>query len=230
VVEGPLLGPDLKSFTGYFSMPVRHGMTIGELAEMFNTENRIGAKLTVVKMHNYQRRDWYDETGLRWIPPSPNLRTLTEAALYPGVALLEGANVSVGRGTETPFELLGAPWIDSTQLSNHLNERRIQGVVFSATDFKPKESLYQNRLCHGIQILLVNREAVDAPALGIEIASALYRLYPTSFQIDKTVGMVGASWIVKAIKDGEDPTSIVLRWKGSLESFLRMREKYLLYQ
>jgi uncharacterized protein YbbC (DUF1343 family) len=230
VVEGPLLDPDLKSFTGYFSMPVRHGMTVGELAEMFNTENRIGAKLTVVKMRNYQRGDWYDETGLRWIPPSPNLRTLTEAALYPGVALLEGANVSVGRGTETPFELLGAPWIDSTQLANHLNERRIQGVIFAATDFKPKESLYQNRLCQGVRIILVNRQALDAPALGIEIASALHRLYPATFQIEKTVGMVGARWIVEAIKDGEDPASIARRWQSSLDAFLSMREKYLLYK
>ena len=230
VVQGPLMDRELKSFTGYFPLPVRHGMTMGELAQLFNAENRIEAKLRVIKMRNYQRGEWFDATGLRWIPPSPNLRTLTEAALYAGVALIEGANVSVGRGTETPFEVFGAPWIDGSRLANYLNERQIKGVTFAAVDFKPTESLYQNRLCHGIKISLTDRDALDTPALGIEIASALYQLYPGTFEIDKTIGMIGARWVVEAIKNGEDPASIVHLWQSQLESFLKMRGQYLLYQ
>jgi uncharacterized protein YbbC (DUF1343 family) len=230
VVQGPLMDAELKSFTGYFPLPVRHGMTMGELAEMFNAENRIEAKLTVIKMRNYQRGAWYDATGLRWIPPSPNLRTLTEASLYPGVAMVEGANLSVGRGTETPFEVFGAPWIDGNKLAAYLAARPIRGVTFATIDFTPRESLYQNRLCHGIKISLTDRDALDAPALGIEIASALYRLYPGTFEIDKTVGMIGARWVVEAIRNGEDPASIMRRLQSPLESFLKMRGKYLLYQ
>jgi uncharacterized protein YbbC (DUF1343 family) len=230
VVQGPLMDAVLKSFTGYFPLPVRHGMTMGELAEMFNAENRIDAKLTVIKMRNYQRGEWYDATGLRWIPPSPNLRTLTETSLYPGVAMVEGANLSVGRGTETPFEVLGAPWIDQNKLAAYLAARPIKGVTFATIDFTPRESLYQNRLCHGIKISLTDRDALDAPALGIEIASALYRLYPGTFEIDKTLGMIGARWVVEAIRNGEDPASIMRRLQSPLESFLKMRGKYLLYQ
>ena len=136
-VQGPILDKDLQSFAGYFPMPVRHGMTLGELAQMFNAENKIGAKLHVIQMRGYERTDWYDETGLLWVNPSPNLRTLAQATLYPGVAMVEGANVSVGRGTGTPFELLGAPWINARDLAAYLNSRKIQGVRFLPVDFMP---------------------------------------------------------------------------------------------
>ncbi len=122
LVQGPILDSNLRSFTGYFPLPIRHGMTVGELAKMFNGEKKIGAKLHVVKMRGYERTHWYDETGLLWVSPSPNLRTLTEAILYPGVAMVEGSNVSVGRGTTTPFELLGAPWINGEELASYLNQ------------------------------------------------------------------------------------------------------------
>ena len=134
-VDGPVLDPDLRSFIGYFPMPIRHGMTVGELAEMFNRENHLNAKLHVIKMQGWQRTDWFDETGQAWINPSPNLRNLTEETLYPGVCLLEGANVSVGRGTDTPFEMVGAPWIDGRELAAYLNGRKIQGVRFLPMDF-----------------------------------------------------------------------------------------------
>jgi uncharacterized protein YbbC (DUF1343 family) len=202
---------------------------MGELARMFNVENNIGAKLQVIPMRGYARSAWYDETGLRWVAPSPNLRTLTQATLYPGVAMVEGANVSVGRGTETPFELLGAPWMQGGELAMYLNEREIPGVHFGPRDFTPLGSLYAHRLCHGVQINLVDRRALDAAALGIHIACALQRLYPRDFQLEKTVGLIGARWIVRAIKQGQDPGAIVQEWQGTLDAFRARRAKYLLY-
>ncbi len=229
LVQGPILDKNLKSFAGYFSLPVRHGMTVGELATMFNVEMKIGVKLHVIKMRGYERTDWYDETGLLWVNPSPNLRALTEAILYPGVGMVEGANVSVGRGTDTPFELLGAPWINGEEFSSYLNDRKIQGVQFVPVEFTPNSSQFKNQLCHGVQMILLDRQILDSPALGVEIASALYRLYSRSFQIDKTLGLIGSREVLQAIKDGQDPTSIVLNWQGPLEQFSKLRSKYLLY-
>ena len=229
LVQGPMLDRDLKSFVGYFPLPVRHGMTVGELAEMFNAEKKMGVKLRVVKMHGYGRADWYDETGLPWVNPSPNLRTLTQAILYPGVGMVEGANVSVGRGTSMPFELLGAPWMDAEELAAHLNNRKIQGVRFMPVDFTPNSSRFKNQLCHGVQIILVDRQALDSTALGVEIASALHRLYAKEFELDKTLPLIGAREVLQAIKDGQDPNSIVLNWQNPLEKFRMLRSKYLLY-
>ena len=229
VVQGPTLDADLRSFTGYFPLPVRYGMTVGELATMFNSEAKIGAKLHIVKMRRYRRSAWYDETGLRWVGPSPNLPTLTAATLYPGVAMVEGANLSVGRGTEAPFELLGAPWINGIELATYLNERKIQGVWFIATSFMPAAGRYKNQVCHGVRIVLVDRNNLDAPVLGIEIASALRRLYASDFQLEKTLGLIGARWVVQAIKEGSDARTIAQRWEASLEEFRKLRAKYLLY-
>lgn len=229
MVQGPILDEDLKSSVGYFPLPVRHGMTVGELAQMFKTENEINVRLHVAKMRGYERTDWYDETGLLWVSPSPNLRTLTEAILYPGVAMVEGANVSVGRATDTPFELLGASWIKAKELARFLNNRNIQGVRFMPVDFMPDDGRFKQQLCHGVQIILVDRQALDSPALGVEIASALHRLYAKDFQLDKTLPLIGAHDVLRAIKDGHDPGSIVLNWHGPLEQFRKLRLKYLLY-
>ena len=228
-VEGPVLDKDLTSFVAYFPMPVRHGMTVGELAEMFNRENNLGVKLHIIKMRGWERTDWYDETGLPWVKPSPNLRTLTEATLYPGVAMVEGANVSVGRGTDTPFELLGAPWIESRKLAAHLNERKIQGVRFLPVEFTPRSGPFKGQVCHGISLVLLDRQALNSPELGVELVAALYRLFPQDFQIDKTLALVGARGVLAAIKKGHDPGSIVRRSYEAREPFRRMREKYLLY-
>jgi uncharacterized protein YbbC (DUF1343 family)/CubicO group peptidase (beta-lactamase class C family) len=229
LVQGPILDNNLRSFTGYFPLPVRHGMTVGELAEMFNVEKKMGVKLRVIKMRGYERSTWYDETGLLWLSPSPNLQSLTETILYPGVAMVEGTNVSVGRGTMTPFELIGAPWMNGEELASYLSNRNIQGVRFKPVDFTPNNSLYKNRLCHGVQIMLLDRQVLDSPALGIEIAGALYRLYPKDFQIDKTLGLIGSRKVLQAMKEGQDPTSIVQSWQGTLEQFRHLRSKYLLY-
>jgi uncharacterized protein YbbC (DUF1343 family)/CubicO group peptidase (beta-lactamase class C family) len=228
-IEGPMLDPDLKSFVGYFPLPVRHGMTVGELAELFNRRQGLGAKLHVVKMRGWERSDWYDETGLAWINPSPNLRSLTEAALYPGVAMVEGANVSVGRGTDTPFELLGAPWIDSRKLAGYLNERRIQGVRFVPNDFQPASNRYQGEVCHGVQMVLLDRQALNSPELGVEIASALFHLYPEAFQLESTLPLIGARSVVEEIRTGKDPRAIAFGWQEALEEFRKARAKVLLY-
>ena len=229
LVQGPILDRNLKSFTGYFPLPVRHGMTVGELARMFNAEKKVGVKLHVIKMGGYERTDWYDETGLLWVSPSPNLRTLTEAVLYPGVGMVEGANVSVGRGTATPFEVLGAPWINGEELALYLNDRKIDGIQFMPAEFTPSSSRFKNQLCRGIRIILLDRQVLDSPALGIEIASALYRLYPADFQIDKTLGLVGSREVLQALKNGRDPISIIQNWQPGLEDFYKVRSKYLLY-
>jgi uncharacterized protein YbbC (DUF1343 family)/CubicO group peptidase (beta-lactamase class C family) len=228
-IEGPILDKDLTSFVGYFPMPVRHGMTVGELAEMFNAENHLGVKLHVIKMRGWERADWFDETGLAWVNPSPNLRNLTETILYPGVAMIEGANVSVGRGTDTPFEQFGAPWVDGRKLAAYLNARQIQGVRFLAVEFTPRRGPYAGRRCQGVSLVLWNRLALDSPALGLEIASALHKLFPNDFQIDKTLPLIGSRRAVEGIKEGLDARSIVLHEFAGLEQFRQVRAKYLLY-
>jgi uncharacterized protein YbbC (DUF1343 family) len=228
-VQGPILDSSSRSFTGYFPLPIRHGMTVGELAEMFNTEMKIHVKLRVIKMRGYKRTDWYDETGLPWVKPSPNLRTLTEAILYPGVAMVEGSNVSVGRGTDMPFELLGAPWINGDELATYLSNRKIQGVHFMPVDFTPVCHPFKNEVCHGVQISLMDRQILDSSALGVEMVSALHNLYPSDFQADKTLGLIGSQEVLQAIKDGQDPRSIVQKWQEPLEQFYKLRLKYLLY-
>ncbi len=228
-VQGPVLDSNLRSFTAYFPLPIRYGMTPGELALLFNHENRIGAKLHVIKMAGYQRDSWFDETGMRWVNPSPNLRSLTQTALYPGVALVEGANVSVGRGTASPFEVFGAPWINGKKLASYLSRRKIAGVRFLATSFTPLESPYAKQRCDGVRVVLSNREALDAPALGIEITSALHKFYPKKFQLGDTLGMIGARSVLNAIREGEDPRAIVSQWQDPLAEFKQMRAKYLLY-
>lgn len=229
VVQGPVMDSALKSFTGCFAMPIRHGMTIGELARMFNSENKTGARLTVIAMSGYKRTHWYDDTGLRWVKPSPNLRSLTQAILYPGAAVVEGANISVGRGTATPFELIGSPWIDGKEFGEYLNRRNIPGVRFESAEFIPERDAFQNQRCRGVRIILADRQALDTPALGVEIVSALYRLYPSRFQIEKTIGMVGARWVLQEIRAGQDPRSIAAKWQEDLDAFLRVRSNYLLY-
>lgn len=229
IVQGPMLDPDLKSFTGYFPLPIRHGMTVGELAKMFNEEAKIGTDLHVVRMANYRRDVWHDQTGLRWIAPSPNLPTLTAATLYPGVAIVEGANVSVGRGTDAPFELVGAPWIDGEALANYLNRRRIPGVSFLAGRFMPRSDRYKDQLCYGVRVVIRDRNELDTPKFGVELASALHGLYGRKFQLENTLFMIGSRSVMQAIKDGTDVRMIAHRWQAGLEAFRKLRAEYLLY-
>lgn len=228
-VQGPVLDPALKSFTGYFSMPQRHGMTIGELARMFNAELGIGAKLTVVPMQSYARRLWYDETGLAWANPSPNLRSVDEATLYAGVGLIEGANVSVGRGTPSPFELVGAPWIDGARLAGYLHDRGIAGVRFESVEFTPEADVFARQTCRGVRIVLTDRAHLDAAALGLELAAALHRLYPDQFRLEGTRQLIGSPAVFEALKSGTDPRELPALWKNELRAFRAVRAKYLLY-
>ena len=228
-VEGPVMDVNLKSFTGYFPLPIRHGMTLGELAQMFNAENRIGVKLAVIAMRGYRRDMWFDETGLAWVNPSPNLRSLTQATLYPAVALAEASNVSVGRGTNTPFEMLGAPWIQAQELSDDLNGRDIAGVTFQPATFVPDASPFKGQRCYGVRIAVSDRQSLDLVLLGVEILSALCRLYPNDFQIDKALSLIGSRSTLQAIKEGKDPQSIAAAWQPSLDEFRRLRATYLLY-
>jgi len=229
-VEGPMLDTDLRSFVGYFPLPVRHGMTVGELAEMFNQEQHVGANLTVIKMREWHRLNWFDETGLGWVNPSPNLRNLAETTLYPGVGMIEGANISVGRGTDTPFELVGAPWIDAHKLAAYLNKRRIQGVRFLPVDFTPGSNRFAGEVCHGVQLNLVDRDALDSPELGVELADALFRLFPTDFQLDKTLELVGSHSVLAGMRQGRDPRRLAYDWEqNQLQPFRAMRAHYLLY-
>ena len=230
LVEGPVIDRDLLSFVAYYPLPVRHGMTVGELAEMFNAENHLGVKLKVIKMKDWRRSDWYDETGLPWINPSPNLRNLVEVTLYPGVALVEGANLSVGRGTDTPFEILGAPWVDGKKLAAYLNERKIQGVRFLPIDFTPRDYRFAGKVCSGVQINLLDREALDAPEMGVEIAAALYKLFPKDFQLGDTLSLIGSRVVLDDIKRNRDPRRIAYHWEqDDLSAFRKARAKYLLY-
>lgn len=228
-VEGPVLDPGKRSFTGYFPLPTRHGLTVGELAQLFNREDRIGAELRVMPMSGWVRADWFEQTGLDWPVPSPNLRNLIGTTLYPGVAWIEGANVSVGRGTALPFEQLGAPWIDGEQLAAALNARALPGVHFTSTQFTPSENRFAGELCRGVRIELTDREALDSARLGLELIAVLHRLHPREFQLQRTAEILAADWIVEAVAHGESVEAIMARWQPALLSFKAMRERYLLY-
>ncbi len=228
-VRGPMLEPDLKSFVAYMPVPVQHAMTLGELAMMFNAENRIGAELSVVKARGWRHDAWFDETGLAWVNPSPNLRTPDAAILYPGVALIEQTNVSVGRGTPTPFMLVGAPWIDGKALAAHLQRRAIPGVAFEPASFTPAADKHASKRCGGVRIRLTDRAALDAPFMGIELAAALRRLHPETFALRDMLALLGSRQTLAAIEAGEDPAAIADRWRDGLQAFERLRAKYLLY-
>ena len=229
-VQGPVSDEGHESFVNYFPLAVRHGMTLGELATMFNAERKINARLRVISMQGWQRGDWFDSTGLGWVNPSPNLRNLTEEALYPGVALIEGTNVSVGRGTDTPFELMGAPWIKGKELAAYLNQRSISSVRFVPVTFTPFASNYAGQQCEGVNILLLDRNTLDAPELGIELASALRKLYPNEYKIDRIPELLINQAAFDAIVAGQDPRRIAQDWQERLEGFVALRGKYLLYK
>ncbi|MGA8087418.1 MAG: exo-beta-N-acetylmuramidase NamZ domain-containing protein [Terracidiphilus sp.] len=228
-VQGPIADPGSESFVSYGQIPVRHGMTVGELAQLFNGERSIGATLTVVPMEGWMRGDWFDSTGRMWINPSPNMRSLTEATLYTGIGMIEGTNISVGRGTDTPFELVGAPWIDALGLSAYLNARQIDGVRFLPVHFTPTASIYASQPCGGVNIVVTARDSLDAPELGMEIASALIHLYPNQFKAAALDGLMRNKATLGGLVAGEDPRRIAEDWQDAASRFMTERKKYLLY-
>jgi uncharacterized protein YbbC (DUF1343 family)/CubicO group peptidase (beta-lactamase class C family) len=229
-VEGPIADADKLSFTAYHTLPVRNGMTIGELAGLYNDERHIGADLRVIKMEGWRRAMWFDATGLVWINPSPNMRSLTEAALYPGVGLLETTNLSVGRGTDTPFEVIGAPWLDGQKLASYLNARRIAGVRFIPIRFTPRSSVFKNEGCGGINVAITDRSTFQSVFTGIEIAVALHSLFPDTWKVDGYSHLLVNADTLERLKRGESVEEIVRSWATSLDNFRRTRSKYLLYE
>ncbi|MEX2303626.1 MAG: exo-beta-N-acetylmuramidase NamZ domain-containing protein [Bryobacterales bacterium] len=229
-VEGPILDESYRSFIGYFEMPVRHGMTIGEVAKMFNVEGKIGAQLEVIRMEDWRREQWFDETGLPWVDPSPNMRNLQQALLYPGVAMLEGlSNYSVGRGTDTPFEFVGADWISGPRLAEYLNRRGLPGVRFYAVRRTPQASRFAGKTIDGVQISVLQRDRVESTRLGLEIAAALFELYPGRVQLAETARLIANQQAIRAIEGNENPNSIWSVWEMEKEGFLEIRSRYLLY-
>ncbi|KAA6465411.1 DUF1343 domain-containing protein [Acidobacteria bacterium AB60] len=228
-VQGPVADKRRESFVGYGQIPVRHGMTMGELARMYNAERGLGAQLTVVPMEGWMRGDWFDSTGSGWVNPSPNLRSLEEATLYPGIGMIEMSNLSVGRGTDTPFEVLGAPWVDGMALARYLNAREIAGVRFVPVQFRPTSAAYASQECGGIHLLLTDRDALDAPEVGLEVAAALWALYPEKYRPDEVDTLMLNKASIEALKRGEDPRRIAQAWRPGLERFEKTRSKYLLY-
>jgi uncharacterized protein YbbC (DUF1343 family) len=228
-VYGPIADPGRESFVSYWQTPIQHGMTMGELAKLFNAERGIHAKLTVISMEGWMRGDWFDSTGEIWTNPSPNMRSLTEATLYPGIGMVETTNISVGRGTGTPFELVGAPWIVPVDLARYLNAREISGARFVPVYFTPESSIYAGERCGGVDILLTDRDALDGPELGVEIASALQKLYPGQFKIAGLDTLMVNKASFDAVLFGEDPRRIAADWRDGLERFMSVRARYLIY-
>jgi uncharacterized protein YbbC (DUF1343 family)/CubicO group peptidase (beta-lactamase class C family) len=230
-IEGPALDTSERGFTGYLApMPIRHGMTLGELAALFNGENRIGADLTVVQMKNWRRDAWFDETAVPWTNPSPNMRNLLQATLYPGVGAFEGTNLSVGRGTDTPFEHIGAPWIDGAKLADELNARDIRGVSFYPVRFTPGSSKYAGQECQGVFMIITDRLALRPVRVGVEIAAALHKLHGAEFDLEAAGRLFGSKDGLSRIRAGDDPEAIAASWAAGEARWRRLRAKYLLYR
>ena len=228
-VEGPIADADKLSITSYHRIPVRHGMTIGELAKLFNEERKLGCDLRVIEMAGWRRSMWLDETNLLWVNPSPNMRSLSEATLYPGIGLLETTNVSVGRGTDTPFELVGAPWIDGQQLASHLNSQRIAGVRFVPVRFTPASSVFKGEECSGVNIIITDRDRFRPVTNGLEIAVALRKLYPSQWKVDSYLRLLVNSDVLERLKRGDSAGEIVRSWRNELEGFRKARQGVLIY-
>jgi len=235
-IEGNVLDPAVASFVGLYPIPVRHGMTVAELAKMFNGQGWLAggvkAELVVIPMEGWRRRMWYDQTGLRFIKPSPNMPDLETAAVYPGLCLLEGTNVSEGRGTDKPFLQFGAPWIDSQLLAERLNRLNIAGMRFEPAKFTPGSSKYQGLECHGVRIVVTDRDRLEAYYSGVRIVDEIARLYPRDFQwkaahFDR---LCGTSTIREAITSQRSLDELRNKWQPALESFRKIRDKYLIYR
>jgi uncharacterized protein YbbC (DUF1343 family)/CubicO group peptidase (beta-lactamase class C family) len=233
-IEGPVAERELTeqpsySFTSYHPVPVRYGMTIGELAMLFNSERKIGADLTVIKIEGWRRADFFDGTALTWVNPSPNMRSLTEALLYPGIGLLETTNLSVGRGTDTPFEVIGAPWLDGQRLAEALNRAGLAGARFVAVRFTPKSSKFANEECGGVNIVITDRGALRPVATGVEIAYQLNLLHSGTWKADDYIRLLANRAALAALKEGKTGSQIAATWQDGLAQFARIRQKYLLY-
>jgi uncharacterized protein YbbC (DUF1343 family) len=231
-VQGPVLDRKFASFVGEYPIPLRYGMTIGELAEFFNNQFHIGADLTVVKMRGWTRSMYYDDTPLQFVMPSPNMPTETTALVYPGMGLVEGTNVSEGRGTTRPFELAGAPWIDAERLSRVLNDKHLAGVRFRPVHFTPTFSKYEGKPCNGVEVHVMDRDAFNPVVVGLNVIATVHDLYPRQFAFNASGfdRLVGNDWVRQDIEKGIPVSEMQRRWKADLSQFEKVRLKYLLYK
>jgi len=228
-VEGPLLDTGRESFIGYHRLPVRHGMTVGELARLFNAERGLSADLAVVTMKGWRRRALFDECGLPWVHPSPNLRSLRAALLYPGIALVEATNVSVGRGTDRPFEHLGAPWLDGRALARALSALGLPGLRISPTSFTPDSSKHAGQECSGVAFEITNARKLEPVRLGIAIAAELRKLHPQKWRARGLLTLLGNQRAFDQVTGGAAVPAIVASWQADLAAFKQRRKRYLLY-
>ena len=232
-VEGPLADGDKLSFIAHHQIPVRHGMTVGELAQLFNKERGViwagGANLQIVRVEDWKRTQWFDETGLTWVNPSPNMRSLTQATLYPGIGLIETTNVSVGRGTDTPFEVVGAPWMDGRKLAEALNAANLPGVRFVPVRFTPKGSVHKDAECSGVNIIITDRSRFDAVLAGMELAVQVKKLFSKDFLVDRFTRLLVNQKVFDAYRQGADARALKQLWESELDGFRVIRRKYLLY-
>ncbi len=229
-VDGPVAEKEFHGFTAFGPLPVVHGMTIGELAKFFNAEYGINCDLVVVPCEGWKRSMWYDETNLFWVNPSPNMRNLTQAALYPCVGLLEATNLSVGRGTDQPFEVFGAPWIDGRKLAAALNDAKLPGLRFVPIEFTPDTREFKGKACEGVYIIVTDREALRPVESGLAMAWHLRKLFGEKFNMDNVVRLLQNRRALEALKKTDDPMSLAATWKGDVEQFKSKRSKYLMYQ
>lgn len=229
VVDGPVLDPGRESFIAYHALPVRHGMTVGELARLFNAERKIGADLEVVPMEGWHRGDFYDRTGLHWINPSPNLRSLTEALLYPGIGMLETTNVSVGRGTDRPFEWVGAPWINGQKLAAALAQENLPGVRFVPLRLTPVASVHKGKVCDGVQMLVDDWARFQPLSTGLAFAAVLRKLYPEAWQIERYDDLLRHRQTWEGLQRGVSWQELQKAWQPERQRFLEIRKRYLIY-
>jgi uncharacterized protein YbbC (DUF1343 family) len=235
-IEGPVLEDGLRGgFIGYFALPTRHGMTLGELARLYNAEFKIGCRLDVVKMEGWKRSMYFDDTGLPWINPSPNMRSLPAAIAYPGLGALEGSNLSVGRGTGKPFVWYGAPWIDGPKLCAELEARKLAGLRWTPVTFTPAPQPgmpvypHTGKECGGFEVDITDRAAFRPVAASLHVMDVLHRLYPKEFSFGKACGMIGLRSIEDALKAGKPPPEIEQSWQADLDAFKAARKNCLLY-
>lgn len=229
-VEGRVMDMNYKSFVGAYPIPARFGMTPGELAGFYRDRMEKKVDLEVVKMNNWKRSLWYDQTGLAWIPPSPNIPTLTAAIVYPGICLIEGTNVSEGRGTTTPFEIIGAPWIDGCELADELRKANLPGILFRPAGFTPTFSKYQGEVCQGVQLHVVDRDRFEAVRTALHLLRAIRQLWPDKFQWRGSLDRLSGSADVRlALERGDTPEQIVESWSAALKEYEEVRHGYLLY-
>ncbi len=232
-VDGPVLEPEFSSFVGLYPIPLKHGMTVGELATLFNKEFKIGADLKVIKMKGWKRDMDYDETGLPFVLPSPNMPTVSTTFVYPATGLIEGTNVSEGRGTTKPFELIGAPYINSDELAGKLNALRLPGVKFRAASFTPTFSKHAGKLSHGVEIYITDREEFKAVPTGLHIIKTIQDLYPADFEFLAAKNfnlLIGNGWVMSRIEEGSSVNEIMKEYQAKQDAFKKVRKNYLLYK